>query len=335
MDKKNGYYIKHISIGGKSITVRGRTQAEIREKLAKKLLEIEKTSSAETVVENYLEQLDVSPNTRPGYVTAAHRFGEYFVGKDMGNISPRDVQQCLNTQISRHSMARKTASNHLTVVSRIFAYAVANGYCDMNAARDVTIPPNLPKTKRHMPEEEMIQAIRDTEDRPFGLIAFFALTTGLRKGEILALNFSDIDFSEKTIRVSKSWISVNNRPGIKEPKTAAGVRIVPLPDVLIPKLMEWRMHSMGDLVFPGLSGGLMTKTYYQRGWDRLQKEIGEVRIHELRHAYVTILLDQGIDLASTAAIVGHAQTSTTQQVYYDLREDKLKRARKNVQKIQF
>lgn len=333
MDKKNGYYFKHVTIGGKSISVRGRTQAEIREKIAKKLLEIEKTSRAETVVEEYLEQLDVSPNTLPGYVMAARRFGEHFVGINMGDISPHDVQRWLNTEIMRHDMARKTASNHLTVASRIFAFAVANGYCEMNAARDVTIPNNLPKTKRHMPDEEKIQAIRDTEDRPFGLIAFFALTTGLRKGEILALKWSDIDFVHKTITVDKSWISVNNRPAIKEPKTAAGVRVVPLPDVLIPKLREWQ--SMSDLVFPGLSGGLMTKTYYQRGWDRLQKEIGEVRIHELRHAYVTILLDQGIDLASTAAIVGHAQTSTTQQVYYDLRRDKLKESQKKVVKINF
>ena len=166
-----------------------------------------------------------------------------------------------------------------------------------------------------------------------GLIAFFALTTGMRKGEILALEWKDIDFVHKTITVDKSWISINNRPTVKAPKTEAGIRVVPLPDVLAEKLKAWK-HD-GRLVFPGPDGNLMTKTHYQRAWTRLQKEIGEVRIHELRHAYVTILLDQGIDLASTAAIVGHAQTSTTQQVYYDLREGKLKEARKKVEKIAF
>ena len=333
MVKKNGYYVKHIRIGGKSITVRGRTQDEIREKLAKKLLEVETSHSAEKVAEEYISQLDVSPNTLNGYVLAARRFGEYFVGKDMANITPREVQQWIHSEINKHGMARKTATNHLTVASRIFAYSVSNGYCEVNVARDVSVPANLPKAKRHMPDEEKIQLIRDTTDRPFGLIAYFALTTGLRKGEILALTWNDIDFYHKTISVNKSWISVNNRPGIKSPKTEAGTRVVPLPDVLIPKLKEW--DSGSDLIFPGLSGGLMTKTYYQRGWTRLQKEIGEVRIHELRHAYVTILLDQGIDLASTAAIVGHAQVSTTQAVYYDLRQEKLKKESDKVKRISF
>lgn len=298
----------------------GATKSEVVQKIAEGKKKAEAKSRASLVASEWLEWVGdkVSPNTYPGYVRDCKRFAAYFGDKPINEIAPVDVEQYIQHQISAHDMAKRTASNCLSVASRIFVYAVSHGYCSSNAARDIEVPRDLRKEKRHMPDDNQIKAILASRDicPPFGEIAFWGLLTGMRKGELLALTWDDVDLDARVIHVDRTWYSKNNRPGIKSTKTEAGTRLVPIHDMLFDAIDE----AGEGLVFPGLDGKLMTKTHFERGWSRYQKSTGiDNTMHELRHGFTTFLLEGNVSPEMAASIIGHAQSSTTTDIYNDIR----------------
>ena len=312
----------------------GSTKSEVVRKIAEGKKKTEAKYRASSVADEWLEWVGdkVSPNTYPGYARDCKRFSSYFGDKPIDQIAPVDVEQYLEYQISEHDMARRTASNCLSVASRIFTYAVAHGYCSVNAARDIEVPRDLRKAKRHMPEDEQVKAILASRNicPPFGELAYWGLLTGLRKGELLGLTWEDIDLDARIIRVERTWYSKNNRPGVKSTKTEAGSRLVPIHDLLFDAIDE-----PGDgLVFPGLDGGLMTKTHYERGWARYQKAVGiESTMHELRHGFTTFLLESNVSPEMAASIIGHAQASTTTDIYNDIRSRRKAKEFQNIRSM--
>ena len=106
---------------------------------------------------------------------------------------------------------------------------------------------------------------------------------------------------------------INNRPMIKQPKTAAGCREIVLLDVLAEKLPKGKPD---DLLFPNEKGELMGNMQFQRKWEKYCKETGlKITPHQLRHAYATILFDAGIDDKDAQELLGHANLSTTRDIY--------------------
>ena len=137
------------------------------------------------------------------------------------------------------------------------------------------------------------------------------LYTGLRRGEILALQYKDIDREHDLINVTKSVWHDPNDPKLKEPKTAAMRAIEAdnkkLKDVL-PK------GPANDFIFGGKQPWTAHKT--QRALERYERIHGiKVTPHQLRHRYATILYEAGIDDRMAMELLGHANISTTRNVY--------------------
>lgn len=177
---------------------------------------------------------------------------------------------------------------------------------------------------------------------------YIAVFCGMRRGEILALHWSDIDFEAKTINVSKSASKTSNGVSFKEPKTKTSVRILPLPEPLIPLLKQYKREyavhrfSLGDQwqgqgnLFIRADGSLMgLSTPYHRftrhikqynawverqnsqlinGQEKLE-QLPNIPLHGLRHSCATWLNHIDVNILVISKTLGHAQVSTTMNIY--------------------
>lgn len=176
------------------------------------------------------------------------------------------------------------------------------------------------------------------------LPAMIAIFAGLRRGEMTALTWNDVDLIKKEITVNKSYDYKNNR--LKDPKSYAGNRIIPIPDVLVNFLAEQKRTS--TLVCVNAHNGLMTESSWKRLIESLQVDM-EVAIgatnktskfaptelnrtlepfgwHSLRHTYATLLYDSGVDVLTAQYLLGHSDVKTTMDIYTHLTERKKTRS---------
>ena len=168
-----------------------------------------------------------------------------------------------------------------------------------------------------------MKIVKNSTDCTFGLLAYFLMYTGLRKGELLALQWKDIDFEKKEIYITKSVCHHNNVPHIKTPKTDSGNRTIMLLDCLSDKLKELKEQTPTNYIFSG-SDTPLTNSQFQCRWEKYQKESGlKITAHQLRHTFATILFEANIDVKDAQNIMGHSDISVTQNIYTHIRKKRM------------
>jgi len=233
-------------------------------------------------------------------------------------------------------LSRTVVNNRRVIYNGIFNYAIINGLVQYNPASVVKLPRGLKQGRRSAPTDEQIKAVCSNLEAPFGMFPFFLLCTGLRKSEALALLKSDVDFKAKTISVSKSLVYIDNaNPSVKSPKTEAGTRTVPIIAALLKPLKEYCARTDSPYLFPSLSssrggkgGGYMTERGYEGAWLRYCQAAGltdengkpSITAHQLRHGTATLLFESEVDAYTAQHILGHANVTTTMEIYTELRE---------------
>ena len=214
----------------------------------------------------------------------------------------------------------------------IFSYAILNNLTTNNPVQVITLPSNLPKTARKMPTDQDIKIVNSSADG-FALLPFFLLNTGLRKSEALALEYSDIDFKEKTITVNKHLLHDGNQPMMEhKTKTKSSERKVILLDRVADKLPKKKK----GIVFANEDGSYLTKRQYALRWARWQKENNTtVTAHQLRHGFATMLFEAGIDLKDAQDLMGHSDIKTTQDIYTHIRDKRKKETAEKLNSFNF
>lgn len=307
----------------------GKTKAEVLRKISEFSDVKERGELFGPVAEKWwdVHEPTLAYNTTRSYKPAWRRTIEAFGDVPIRDITAHDI----SLEIIRFSegKADKTVRTQLLVYNLIFTFAVQRGYLNFNPAREVEVPKKLKKTKRTSPGSDDIRRVKESYKCTFGMFAYMALYTGLRKGELLALDWKDVDMKKRQISVTKSVYHISNKPEIKLPKTSTSIACVPIPDALYSKLKP----SKG-LVFPNANGDYMTEMQFQKAWKDYCKESGvTATAHQFRHAYATMLFENDIPPEEAQALLRHAQVQTTMDVYTDLREEKLKKIHSKVYSI--
>lgn len=260
----------------------------------------------------------------------------------------KTMAQVTALEITNHLTAAKAKGYSATVVNSIrslyrmiFDYAVANDYAQYNPVVSVRLPKGLKRGKRVAPTDDQIKLICASTDVEFGLFPFFLLCTGLRKSEALALTWEDIDLKTKNISVTKSLdYTVGANPKEKPPKTEAGNRVVPIIDILYPKLLEAKEKSTSSYLFPaqssnrsGKGGGMMTLRGYEGAWLRYCETVGlmdggkpAITAHNLRHGTATLMFELGVDELTAQRLLGHSRIEITREIYTELRDAQNKKS---------
>ena len=149
-------------------------------------------------------------------------------------------------------------------------------------------------------------------DKPISFYAFEMLYwCGLREGELLALTPADLDFEKCTVRINKSYQRIGKRDVITDPKTPKSNRTIKMPQFLAEEMQEYlnQLYGIGknDRIFE------ITKSYLHHEMDRGSQEAGvkRIRIHDLRHSHISLLIDMGYSAVAIADRVGHESIDIT------------------------
>lgn len=331
---KKGYWAQQITIDGQRKVLTAKNKKDLIVKIANvKDAKAHRKTPINVVADEWIQDIEkrVTFNTMKGYNAAYKKIVTYWEDTPMEDITPQQVTSWLNTY---SGFAQKTIKNILLVFREIYDYAYVNYGIKDNPALHIRSPKGKGKREREFPSEEDIRIVNESIDNVneniYALMAYMALYTGLRRGELCALQWKDIDFEQKLIRVSKSiyWTD-DHVPHIKDPKTSAGIREVPLMDSLA-DLLSSRKGKANDYIF-----GLLKSYQIDKGFARFQKETGlGVTLHGLRHGFASILYRNNVDIKTAAYVLGHAQSSTTLEIYTHLMEqDKLSSVRSALNQI--
>ena len=292
--------------------------------------------------------------TKACYASHYKRAVERFQDTPIEDITSADIQNHLD-QLKLKGYAKSTIQKQKVMYRMIFRYAIVSDdlprTIKINPVDNVKLPKGVkPPKKREPPEDEAVRQIRAKATTAYwGIYALFLMSTGLRRGEGLAIQWGDIDFKQKTICVEKSVSYYSGSPKVKEPKTDAGIREVPLLAPLASVLHRPKGAKATDYVFPGEdpSKPLPVSTYRRR-WLHYCKDMGFVTTtteertsetgrkyvvthykpaltaHVLRHGYATLLFEADVDVYTAQRLLGHSDVETTIGIYTHLRELKKK-----------
>lgn len=247
----------------------------------------------------------------------------YFGNKRVNDITAADIRQWQNELIKMGYSPTylKTINNQL---SAIFNYAVR--YYDLKSnpcAKAGSMGKSKAEEMDFWTGEEFRKFIDSVMNKRLSYMAFMTLYwTGMRMGELLALNPKDVDLEKRTISITKSYQRLGKKDVITPPKTPKSKRVITIPEFLAADIKDY-MDSLYDLqeddrLFP------ITKYYLEHEMQRGIKESGvkRIRVHDLRHSHASMLIELGFSPLEIANRLGHEKVETTLNTYAHLYPNK-------------
>lgn len=253
-------------------------------------------------------------------------------------ITTRQVQSFINN-LSEDGVNKKTGGGmstksqqlYLNFLSDVFQYGLKHGIVTQNPCRNVSTI-KRPKVEREMlsPEQagEFLMAL---EDAPIKYQAFFSLAIygGFRRGEILGLRWSDVDFDNRIISINRTAFYDGGSMKTAAPKTKTSRRSLKLPEIVFQTLREHRTEQLkdrlklgdawhdSDCLFTSWDGQPMGENTANHWLEKFCSAHGfpKVCIHSFRHLNASLLISSGADARTVSSALGHSEVTTTLNLY--------------------
>lgn len=249
------------------------------------------------------------------------------------NLGQEGVKQdCKGKSIKGATLSPKTIVDHHRLISSILSYAVKWQLLDMNVAQRAD-PPKIPHKEISILDELEIKrllTLLDNEPMQYKVMVKLLIYSGMRRGELLGLEWKDIDFDTGLIRIVRTSQYIGNKTIItKEPKTSSGRRKFMLNQSACDMLREYKQwqeekrRELGDewidtdRLFTQWNGKPIFPDTIS-GWfsDFVKKnKLPKVTLHSLRHSNISILISEGVDIATVSKRAGHSSVAVTLSIY--------------------
>lgn len=225
-------------------------------------------------------------------------------------------------------LSAQTVLHHHRVLHKALRNAVQLLLLARNPS-DAVEPPHPPKKQvRTVDEEQAVELLAALRGGRLHAITLLALATGMRRGELLALSWANVDLDGAVVRVCQSLQQTKAGVSLKEPKSGRG-RQIALPPLAVEELQSHKAtqaeerlllgpsYTNNDLVFPRYDGAFWPPDSFTSSFAATMRKHGirQLNFHALRHSHATILLKQGVNPKVVSERLGHAKVGTTLDIY--------------------
>ncbi len=197
--------------------------------------------------------------------------------------------------------------------------AVQDGLIRTNPAVSCKLPPKKSREMQVLTQNEILRFLHQAKDEGYYELFLLELGTGMRRGEILALKWSDFNFSTCELHIERQVYIIKAEVIISAPKTKASVRTVILPQPLVKILAEYRKSVDSEWMFPSPLDNSRPRnpSSVRKRLQLILERAGckKVRFHDLRHTFATMALEHGMDVKTLSATIGHVSSATTLDIY--------------------
>ncbi len=206
-----------------------------------------------------------------------------------------------------------------TTCRTVLEKAVTEGLIRINPAVGCKLPPKKAKEMQVLTPPEITRFLIQAREEGYYELFLLELTTGMRRGEILALKWRDLNLKTGELHVSRQVLKVNGKVLISTPKTKSSNRMILLPPEMLELLAELKTRTDSEWIFPSpldLSQPRHPSAVYHRFQKILTRaNCKRVRFHDLRHTFATMALENGMDIKTLSAMIGHVSAETTLNIY--------------------
>lgn len=263
----------------------------------------------------------------------------------MDKITTRQIQTFINSlskeganEINGNPLSPKSIRHNLNLISDIFGYAVKMGVVANNPCKNVTVPKNEYKEKKIYTPEQINRFMTLLSDEPLKYRAFFnlAIYSGFRRGELLGLEWKDVDFENNIISVRRTSCYTPDRGVYTDTtKTRLSQRTLKFPQALMDMLREYKEEQDNEALKLGdkwiETDRLFTKengepqhpntTYHWLEKFCKKNDLPFLGLHSFRHLFCSMLVNQGVDIVTVSGALGHSNVTTTSTIYCHILEN--------------
>lgn len=367
--KKNGLFCWRYSLNGNTIDLSSKTEQGLKDKI-KNVIGLPITKSKLTVsewFETWLETYVLPLKKKATYDQYYHMYHSYvkpIIGiKRLNSVTSIDIQTVItkmNTMTietknkkgvvlsSRIGTATKTMKHVKTTMSVAFKQALENKLVSENPVKNIKIPNKQAKPRKTLTTDELSLLLDSLKNSRWIWSVKFALVTGVRRGELLALKWTDIEWDNKRIRIDES----NSRTGLGDTKSSK-VHYAPLSGLAQKYLLyqsemlksEKNPMALNDdntakelkgsdlLIFPTERGTMIKPNSYYRVIQRAAEKSGiKAHPHCFRHTFV-YKMRKTLSLSELQEALGHDESTTTLDIYGDMINDKIDKTADSIDEV--
>ena len=197
--------------------------------------------------------------------------------------------------------------------------AVTEGLIRINPAVGCKLPPKKAKGMQVLTPAEIVRFLTQAKEEGYYEIFLLELTTGMRRGEILALKWRDLNLATGELHIARQVIRVQGETMVSQPKTKSSLRTVILAPDMVEILAELKQTVTGEWIFPSPVNEGQPRNpcaLYHRFQTILKRaNCKRVRFHDLRHTFATMAIENGMDIKTLSAMIGHVSAETTLNIY--------------------
>lgn len=315
-------------------TVSAKTQTECRKKLEKLKNQLAdntyvpptKLTYGEYLVK-WLEQKEKLEKLKISTIETHQQRINSYIKPELGHYEIQKITlQIINafyTKLAGKLSAHTVHKVH-AIINNSMKFAKRDGLIIFNPAADALLPKFITKQKQALSSAEITKLLaaamiyqrkKTTQTKNAYPLIALGINTGMRRGELAALQWSDVDLNSKAITIKHSLIELNNgKCRLETPKTESSLRTIYISDKMADMLSKHREKATGLYVFPakGKPNVPMSPNNICRFFRTIVKQAGlKCGIHILRHSHITQLLENGINLKTIQDRAGHSNIATT------------------------
>ena len=335
--------------------VYGKTQSEAKKKLKIKQDETSVKSSQflsmQEWVQEFLDKYKRNELKVTTYGSYMYIYRNFIKDSDLGKmpleqISTEILQKYYNEKI-KEGYSSKTVREIGTIINSALSMAIKMKMISENPNLYTSIPKKIKYEAKVLCREEVDRIVDEAREEELYPIIVVTVYTGMRKGEVMALKWENVDFEERKIYIKNSLCRVedeqpdekgrrHSRYEILEPKTKKSIRTIPMLDEVYDALMIQKHRQMKDkeqykeiytdygFVFADQMGNYLPQRPFMKKYHKFlcKYHITDIRFHDLRHTCATLLIEADVSMKVVQELLGHSTITTSMDIYTHVSDKK-------------